>query len=80
MISEDEARAIAQSYLEPRSAAGTFRFDPTPQRRPDDWVMVFDRVAEDGSVIDGPIMVLVDKRTGRARTLEEDIKERSIGG
>lgn len=80
MIGEEEAQMIAKAYLEPRSGGITFKFGSTPQRRLDDWTMVFDRITASGSVIDGPVVVLVDKKTGRARTLEEDIEERILRG
>ncbi len=76
MISENEARVIALSYLERSSPGFTFSFLQTPQRRPDDWSMVFEWGAGDGNVIDGPIVVLVDKLSGRVRSLNEDIEER----
>jgi hypothetical protein len=80
MISEDEARVIAQGYLERGSPGFTFSFYPTPQKRSDDWSMVFDWGTGDGSVFDGPIIVLVDKQTGKARSLAEDIEEKSSRG
>lgn len=76
MISEDEARVIAQDYLEQDARGFTFSFFPTPQRRPDDWVIGFDWGTGDGRVVDGPIIVLVDKQTGRVRSLAEDVEER----
>jgi|HubBroStandDraft_6_1064221.scaffolds.fasta_scaffold1263015_2 hypothetical protein len=75
MISEHEAQVIAQKFLDQRFTTLTFRFGPTPQRAPNDWGMVFDRITPEGSVLDGPIVVLVDKQTGRARTLEQAIEE-----
>jgi hypothetical protein len=76
MISEDEARAISQAYLEQRPAGYTFRFFMTPQKRSDDWTMAFEAISASGSVLDGPIIVVVDKRNGRARSLTDDVKER----
>jgi hypothetical protein len=55
--------------------AVVFKYAPTPQIDPDDWGVVFDRFTAEGNVLDGPIVVLVDKRTGRARTLDEAIAE-----
>ncbi|MFO0759486.1 MAG: hypothetical protein U0359_23545 [Byssovorax sp.] len=77
MISEDEAREIAHTFLTKRRTAGcSFRLYPAPQRQPDDWVIVFEVVGETGGILDGPMVVLVSKQDGRARTLEEDIEER----
>lgn len=79
MISEEKARTIALVSLERRSRGFTFVFVPSEQKRSDDWTMVFDCVTEGGSVLDGPILILVSKQTGRARTLEEDIEQRFSG-
>jgi hypothetical protein len=80
MISEDEARAIGQAYLEKNSAGYTFQFSPTPQTRPDDWTMVFDVITASGSVLDGPIIVVVDKQTGRARSFKDAFNEQRDRG
>ena len=76
MITEDEARTIALAHLERDSRGFTFRFASSKQKRPDDWTMVCDCITPQGSLLDGPIVMLVSKQTGRVRTLEEDIEER----
>jgi hypothetical protein len=78
VISEDEARAIAQKFLETSPSKFRFRFAPTPQIHANDWGMVFDCITPEGSVLDGPMVVLVDKQTGRARTLRQAIAEGSL--
>ncbi|MFO0759485.1 MAG: hypothetical protein U0359_23540 [Byssovorax sp.] len=78
VIGEDEARAIAQAYVEQGSAGFTFRFVATPQRRSDDWSMVFDCITPAGNILDGPIVGFVDKQTGRARTLWEDAEKKRL--
>lgn len=76
MIGENEALVIALNYLERSSPDFTYSFLQTPQRRPDDWSMVFEWAAGDGNVFDGPIIILVNKLSGRVRSLNEDIEER----
>ncbi len=76
MISEDGALIIAQSYLDHGSPGFTFSFFSTLQRESNDWSMAFEWGTGNESVFDGPIIVLVDKQTGRVRSLREDIEER----
>lgn len=80
MISEDEARLIAQKYLEQRSPRFTFRFFLTPQDPMEDWTVFFEVVTEGGGVLSTPIAVAVHRISGKVRPLKEYYEEKTRNG
>jgi hypothetical protein len=68
---EEDARAIATTFIASLDARG-FRYALAEARRGDrfEWCVSFDVFNPGGHLMDGPVVVLVDGRTRKARLLE----------
>ncbi|NTX01064.1 MULTISPECIES: hypothetical protein [Myxococcus] len=70
-MNADEATDAARRFVA-REVRAVLRLASGARKHPrmaDEWVVLFDRSGEDGSVFDGPLMVLVNDKTGVARFL-----------
>nr|BDT34987.1 hypothetical protein MFMH1_46560 [Myxococcus sp. MH1] len=71
MLNAEEVAEIAGAFIR-RELGRELKPDPLVRkhpRMPDEWVVLFERRGEDGSVFDGPLMVLVHDATRVARFL-----------
>lgn len=68
---EEDARAIAATFVASLDTRG-YRYELAEARRGDrlEWCVSFDVFSPVGHLIDGPMVVLVDERTRKARLLE----------
>ena len=70
MISVDEARAIAVAFVnnaDMRQCVARFAEVREHERYPNEYSVIFDLVTHDGSVVDSPFVIIVDKHTGTPR-------------
>ena len=76
MMSESEARQLADEFAQHKLASQGYslKLVPTRQIGEADWVFAYALVAPSGA-FGTPQMVLVEKSTGRARTLRQAIAE-----
>jgi len=72
-ISLDEAKALATAYIGQQDLCG-WRLEVAEAHRagddPDNWTVVVDRFSQEGGLVDGPQVLIVDGKTGEVRTLE----------
>ena len=69
----EEARAIAESFLETQNMRGyktVFAEVRSHDRWPNEWSVIFDLFTEAGNLMDGPMIVVVNKTTRQARIFE----------
>ncbi|MEI4508299.1 hypothetical protein WBQ88_13210 [Sphingopyxis sp. CCNWLW253] len=73
LISEQQAKDLAAEYLAKQDLLG-WRFDVAEAHRagidPSNWTVIFDRFSPEGTVVDGPQVLVVNGMTGEVRTLE----------
>lgn len=72
-MTEDEARAAADSLLETMDKKGhemTFVEAKPRIRYPGEWSVIYDVFSPQGTLIDGPIVVIVDESSAEARLME----------
>lgn len=70
-MNADEATDVARHFVA-RELKAELRLDSGARKHPrmaDEWVVLFDRSRGDGSVFDGPLIVLVNDKSGDARFL-----------
>ncbi len=67
MIGVDEATREAQRWLQQHGRGFEYRHVSTKFSDDRGWVVVFD-VYVDGDIMDGPLVLLVDKMNGEVRT------------
>ena len=72
MIDQVTARAMAEKFISYQNLRGyTYRFASVKfdDRWPDEWGVVFDVYSPQNALIDGPIVILVDKNSGETRAM-----------
>ena len=70
MISAEEARDIAVAFVnesDMRQCVARFAEVREHERHPGEYSVIFDLITNDGTVIDSPFIVIVDKKTGATR-------------
>ncbi|CAN7457547.1 hypothetical protein LJR232_002920 [Aquipseudomonas alcaligenes] len=72
-ISKEQAKTLAISHVNNLDLRG-YRYEfigiSSNEKWPDEWAAVFDVYAPSGSLIDGPIVFVVEKTSGRVRDYE----------
>lgn len=72
-VSREQARELAVSYVESLDLRG-YRYEfvglSSNEAWPDEWAAVFDVYSPSGSLVDGPIVFVVEKDSGRVRGYE----------
>lgn len=72
-ISKEEAKALAISYFNSLDLRGYFyefvgvSFN---EKWPNEWGIIFDSYTPKGNLLDGPVVLVVEKDTGRVREFE----------
>ncbi len=70
MTTQDEARDIAIDFVSSRDmkqCSAKFAEVREHERFPNEWSVIFDLYSVDGTLIDAPFVVVVDKATKEAR-------------
>ena len=74
-ISKEQAERLALAYVESLDMKG-WRYEfvgiTSPRNWPDEWSAVFDVYTPNGNLMDGPVVFMVERRTGRVRGYEDD--------
>jgi hypothetical protein len=72
-ISKEEAKALAISYVSSLDLRG-YRYEfvgiSFNDKWPNEWGAVFDVYTPRGNLMDGPVVLVVEKDTGRVREFE----------
>ena len=72
MIDQIAAREMAEQFIARQNLKGhTYKFSGVKfdERWPSEWGVVFDVYSPQNTLIDGPIVIVVDKTTGEARSM-----------
>ncbi|HSV71243.1 MAG TPA: hypothetical protein VLI72_14135 [Methylibium sp.] len=73
MISREQAQQLAVQYVQGLDLRG-YRYDPVEvacrDKFPDEWDVVFDVYTPSGNLMDGPVIIVVEKATGKVRDIE----------
>lgn len=72
-MTEDEARAAADSLLETMDKKGhgiAFVEAKPSTRYPGEWNVIYDLFSPQGTLIDGPVVIIVDENSAEARLME----------
>lgn len=67
MICEVAARQRAEQFLSAQDLRGyvyQFSHAKTTERRPEDWGVVFDVYSPEKTLVEGPVVIIVNKLTG----------------
>lgn len=81
-MTESEARAAAERLLlassENNNSSWSLKFVSATRDkiRDGEWVVLFDQSSSEGSLIDGPVVILVNDLTGLAVHLDQSIAAR----
>jgi hypothetical protein len=70
MMAREEAREVAIAFVnanDMKHCSAKFAEVREHDRFPDEWSVVFDLYSREGTLIDSPFVVIVDKRTKAAR-------------
>jgi hypothetical protein len=68
MISEDDARRIAQDFVVATSTGFPYTYEVVSARlRKGEWSVVIAVITPEGGELDGPMVVLIDTETGEPR-------------
>ena len=76
MIDRTKARELAEQFLGQQDLRGfAYRFSGITfdQRWPGEWSVVFDVYSPDDTLIDGPVVLIVDKANGRVQTVSQAV-------
>lgn len=72
-ISKDEAKTLALTYIDSLDLKG-YRYEfagiSSNENWPNEWGVVFDVYTPNGNLIDGPVVFVVEKDSGRVRSFE----------
>ena len=69
-MNEDEAKTMAERFIATQDMKGhSIQFVSATKgiRSPDEWSILYDLFSPQGTLIDGPIVVLVDDASGEVR-------------
>jgi hypothetical protein len=69
-VTSEEARAIAEQFvacLDMRGFAVSYVETRKDDRRPGEWATIFDVYSAQGTLVDGPMVIIVDEKTRAAR-------------
>lgn len=72
MIDEEQAQKLAELFLQKQPHRGhTYSFSgvTSNEKRPEVYGVIFDIYTPDKNLLDGPLVMLVDKQTGEVRPL-----------
>jgi hypothetical protein len=72
-LTKNEVKEIALRFVSEQDLHGfKMEFVETNKRvrYPDEWVAVFDVYSAKGELIDGPSLIIIDEKTGEARSFE----------
>lgn len=72
MIDQVAARETAEQFIDRQNLRGhTYKFASVKfdERWPSEWGVVFDVYSPQNTLIDGPIVILVDRNSGAARSM-----------
>jgi len=70
-VSEADARALAEAYVATMDLKGwRYDFGAVNPGTSEEYAVVFDTYSPAGTLVDGPVVVLISRTTGKARMFE----------
>lgn len=73
MISKEQAQRLAVQHVQGLDLRG-YRYELVEvacrEKFPDEWDVVFDVYTPSGNLMDGPVVLVVEKATGKVRDIE----------